>query len=1059
MTRLLIAEKPSVARDIARVLGVQRKHNGFLEGSGWLITWCIGHLVELMEPHEYFPEWKRWSLQSLPMLPDQFKLRPVKQTEDQFRTVERLLMRADVDTVVNACDAGREGELIFRYVYTLAGCRKPIQRLWISSMTDQAIEEGIRQLRDAREYDRLFAAARCRSEADWLVGLNATRAITVRSRSSGPGGRESTLFSVGRVQTPTLAMLVDREKEIRNFVPKHYWQLVATFQNEKGTWTGRWFKLHKEGHETITLDRFDAEAEAQAVRAKVLGRTGRITELEQKRTKEPPPMLFDLTRLQRTANKRYGFSAARTLELAQALYERHKLLTYPRTDSTHLSTDMVKGLPGVVGALKVGPYLPFAEHLLALEKLPISKRFVDDKKVSDHHAIIPTPHRPRLEALLDDERKLYDLVVRRFLGIFFPDAIFDRTRVVTTVEAETFVTRGKVQVDPGWREVAGFKEDESKKRAKQREKDDEDNPDDDDDDQGVLPPLKKNDPAEAHEVELLTRQTQPPPRYTEASLLAAMETAGKRIEAEELQQAMKDSGLGTPATRASIIETLLHREYIYRKGKTLIPSEKGMLLIAAIPVESLRSPQLTGEWEARMARMARGEYEHSTFMQEVVAYVREVIGRIKSAPPIDLSALKLGNHAPDTQESGDEQDTDRAGETSERQAPSASKSALANKTGKKTQTRERQKATASAATASSARDAMSAKASRTPKSAADDGNSQDENTLDAGRCPRCQQPVEERPDAWSCSQGPRCGFRLKKEVAGKTLSSHMVKQLLEKGRTRVLKGFVSPRSGVKFSAALLLKPDGGIGFEFQERPGDSASHPSGPSEGSGRKSNSANGNTPEPAPARATAKRPTPSSAGHHPPDEERMSAGMAPSSQTTRPATYDRSQSAEPIRLAPATVLSGELAQAASASKASEPELALVDTSKKAPPRSSNTGTRALSPAAPVESSGEHPIEQITSPMGIQLGTCPLCRVGQVITGKKAWGCARWREGCSFMIPFTLYGRELTEGEARRLLAQGRLGPLRGLRDQDHHLLDGTIILQLDRSAGRAQLILEERS
>lgn len=1053
MTRLLIAEKPSVARDIARVLGVQRKHNGFLEGSGWLITWCIGHLVELMEPHEYFPEWKRWSLQSLPMLPDRFKLRPVKQTEDQFRTVERLLMRADVDTVVNACDAGREGELIFRYVYTLAGCRKPIQRLWISSMTDQAIEEGIRQLRDAREYDRLFAAARCRSEADWLVGLNATRAITVRSRSSGSGGRESTLFSVGRVQTPTLAMLVDREKEIRNFVPKDYWQLVATFQNDKGSWTGRWFKLQKEGHETITLDRFDAEAEAQAVRTKVLGRTGRITELEQKRTKEPPPLLFDLTRLQRTANKRYGFSAARTLELAQALYERHKLLTYPRTDSTHLSTDMVKGLPGVIGALKVGPYLPFAEHLLALEKLPISKRFVDDKKVSDHHAIIPTPHRPRLEALLDDERKLYDLVVRRFLGIFFPDAVFDRTRVVTTVEAETFVTRGKVQVDPGWREVAGFKEDEPKKKAKQREKDDEDNPDDDDEDQGALPPLKKNDPAEAQEVELLTRQTQPPPRYTEASLLAAMETAGKRIEAEELQQAMKDTGLGTPATRASIIETLLHREYIYRKGKTLIPSEKGMLLIAAIPVESLRSPQLTGEWEARMARMARGEYEQSTFMQEVVAYVREVIGRIKSAPPIDLSALKLGSHAPGAQESGDEPDTDAGGETSDQQARSANKSALANKTGKKPQTRERQKATASAATP-----AMPAKTARPSKSATDEGSSQEENTLDAGRCPRCQQPVEERPDAWSCSQGPRCGFRLKKEVAGKTLSANMVKQLLEKGRTRVLKGFVSPRSGVKFSAALLLKPEGGIGFEFQERPGDTASHPSGTGEGSGRTSTPANGSTAEPAPTRATAKKPARSSAGHHPPDEERMLPGMSPSAQMSRAVTSERSLSSEFARPAPATAPREELSQAARPSKTNKPEMASVETSKPAPPHSSNTGSRALSPSAPLELSGEHPIEQITSPMGIQLGTCPLCRVGQVITGKKAWGCARWREGCSFMIPFTLYGRELTEGEARRLLAQGRLGPLRGLRDQDHHLLDGTIVLQLDRSAGRAQLILEER-
>lgn len=1033
--RLLIAEKPSVARDIARVLGVSRKHDGYLEGSGYVISWCVGHLVELIEPHEYNPDWKRWALGSLPMIPETFRLRPVKQTEDQFRVVARLLKRSDVQEVINACDAGREGELIFRYLYSLSGSQQPILRLWISSMTDQAIQEGMAKLRPAREFERLYAAARSRSEADWLVGLNATRAITVRSRQGQPYSKDAPLYSVGRVQTPTLALLVDRELEIRNFVSKDYWQLTATFSNPKGTWIGKWFRPAKNPLEPTTVDRFDTEAEARAIQSLVQDKTGQVIDVEQKRTKEPPPMLFDLTRLQRTANKRYGFSAARTLEVAQALYERHKLLTYPRTDSTHLGNDMVPGLKGTISALKVGPYATFSDRLLALPKLPISKRFVDDAKVSDHHAIIPTPNRPRLESLNEDERKIYDLVVRRFLGIFFPDAIFDKTKVITEVEQQTFVTRGKVMIDAGWREVAGFKDDEPAKKKQKEKEEGDDREEEEEEDQGALPPLKAKDPAHVDDVNLQTKQTQPPPRFNEASLLAAMEGAGKLIEEEELQQAMKDTGLGTPATRASIIETLLSRQYIFRKGKALIPTEKGIALISAIPVESLRSPQLTGEWEARLARMARGDYPADRFMHEVAEYVRDVVDRIKRARPIQLTVAmaappEIGAHGDDA-DTGSSEGGAKGGKRSSSDASGKGSGKTGGKKGSDKGTgKGLEKGADSKGLTAGASGAAPEKSSRKKKEA--EKPPLPEGAI--GHCPRCQGPVEQKSEAFECTANGRgCGYRMKLEIAGKKLSAAVVGRLLEKGRSNVIKGFVSPKSGVKFDAVLTLRPDGGIGFEFQSE----KSSPSEPvSSKKGTVATAHRGTSPaEPEQAPPLPRSPQlPASQMDTVQSERRHEVG----SQSTP-------QNAGPVPQEGQTLsLFGSPARRPAQTEPSRPPAAA--SLEEVP------GTRqtAEPPTAP-----EHPIEQIQSPAGVQLGQCPLCQKGVVITGKKAWGCSRWKEGCGFLVPFQAFGRSLTEGEARRLIQTGHLGPLKGL-ELDGQVVNGTLRLKLEREQKRSRLAVD---
>ncbi len=607
--RLIITEKPSMGRDVAAALGASRRGEGFIEGASDIVTWCVGHLVELDEPDAYDARFKSWRSEHLPIIPQEFSYHPAARTLDQFKIIKTLLNRKDVTSIVNAADAGREGELIFDLVYTLAGCSKPVERLWVSSLTRDAIIEGFANLKPAADYHGLRDSARARQQADWLVGLNATRAQTLRARTAGRDG----VYSLGRVQTPTLALIVERDREIKEFVPRDYYEVHADFQTTAGGYRGVW--TNKDGN------RFDKKEDAEIIRVKVENKSGKVTQVERKAIKERPPLLYDLTALQRAANARFSFSAAQTLELAQSLYEK-KFLTYPRTSSRHLSSDVAKEIKSHVEAASIGAYTAFVAKILESGKLKLTSRHVDDKKVTDHHAIIPTKQRIQSGGLSVEEKRIYDLVARRFLAAFYPDAELEHTTITTIVEAEKFITRGSVVIKAGWREV-----DPPSKTAnvEKIEKQDEETIDQE------LPRVAKDDATETVNVETIAKQTKAPPRYSEASLLGAMETAGKKVEDEELRLAMKDAGLGTPATRASVIEILLKREFITRDKKSLTATAKGIALIEMLPSQILKSAELTGQWEQKLARMARGEYAHLTFINEVKAMTTELVKQIKNS--------------------------------------------------------------------------------------------------------------------------------------------------------------------------------------------------------------------------------------------------------------------------------------------------------------------------------------------------------------------------------------------------------------------------------------------
>jgi DNA topoisomerase-3 len=599
---LVIAEKPSVGQDLARVLaGPFQKHEGYLEGPDHVITWAVGHLVQLAEPDEYDPKYKKWKMADLPIVPDRFKLVVRdERSKKQMAVVTKQLRRADVDRVVNACDAGREGELIFAYLYEKAGAKKPVQRLWLSSMTERAIREAFSRLRPAEELAELEAAARSRSEADWIVGMNATRAATIRLRSSFDGA-----VSLGRVQTPTLAILARREEEIRAFEPEPYWLVDATFAaSGERVYDGRY---HAGANPRVkTAD------EAAAIVEAVRGRRGTITKLEKTRRKERVPLLYDLTSLQRDANTRFGFSARRTLAAAQRLYEDHKALTYPRTNSRFLSSDMIGELKPIAGLVGKAPeYAKAAEYVQSLDMLPLG-RVVNNEKVTDHHAIIPTRSQHRLDKMNSDDRRVYDLVARRFLAAFHPDAEFENTRVETTVAEHVFRTRGKVLLVPGWRGVYGELADaEASESDEGRDQ--------------QLPKLERGEDVDTREIESLERVTKPPRRYTDASLLGAMETAGNLVDEEEAREAMKDSGIGTPATRAAIIERLIDVGYVEREGRSLVVTEKGLGVVRLLGEHPLTSPQLTGDWEQRLTKIETGQEARERFMHDIAAFAGSTV--------------------------------------------------------------------------------------------------------------------------------------------------------------------------------------------------------------------------------------------------------------------------------------------------------------------------------------------------------------------------------------------------------------------------------------------------
>jgi DNA topoisomerase-3 len=835
--KLVVAEKPSVGRDLSRILGAHTPGDGSMSGNGWVVTWCIGHLVELEEPAAYDGRWKAWRLETLPMLPSEFKLRPAKHATKQLRRVLELLRDRRFEVVVNACDAGREGELIFRYVCQLAGRTAPVQRLWISSLTDEAIRNGFSSLRPGARMDSLADAARSRSEADWLVGMNATRAVTTRHRS----GDNATLYSVGRVQTPTLAMLVQREEEIRKFVPRDYFEVRGNFARTTGERFAATWHLGR-------VSRFSDEKAADVVIDRCRANSAQVEKVIAKKINEPPPQLFDLTSLQRTANRRFGFSAQRTLAIAQALYEQHKLLTYPRTDSRHLSSDVAKELPKLFASLeKIDDYAPFARQLVA-QPPRVNRRTVDDARVSDHHAIIPTGRAPR-QGLESDERKIFDLVARRFLGAFFPDAEFAQTQVIVRVGApsvrdgaslnnlpsenpreaedptmlasappppDRFFARGRVRTVAGWQAVAGI--------------DGNERPDGNGEKLAPLPALNEGEALDG-KFERVAKRTQPPHRHSDATLLAAMESAGRAVEDEALRAAMKDCGLGTPATRAAIIETLLQRGYVARQKKLLVPTETGMALIAALPTGSLASPELTGDWEARLARIARGEESRARFMADIARYVTETVDAIRKMPAMATPAT--------------------AGEP-------------------------------------------------------------------VARCPRCGAAVRERARDYRCSNDA-CPVTVGKRIAGREISRALAGVLLGKGRTQVLRGFRG-KSGKKFAAALVMDENGEARFDFD------------------------------------------------------------------------DRERPAKPKKIR-----------------------------EKKPPR-------AVISVAELK--------------------CPRCRIGTLVTGRRGWGCGRWREGCGFVVWFEIAGRKLSEAQLRDLVVRGKTRTARFFPDGPDGAAEKTGRLILDAAA-----------
>lgn len=599
---LIIAEKPSVGRDIARVLRVSERQEGYLRGSEYCITWAIGHLVSLSDPEEIDPRFKRWRKEDLPLLPDHIPLKVLPKTKKQFSIVRGLMNHADCEKIICATDAGREGELIFRYIYLKSGCAKPFARLWISSMTDAAIREGFARIKPGESYDLLYESARCRSEADWLVGMNASRAYTLRYGA---------LLSIGRVQTPTLALLVRRHHEIESFESRDYWTLTGDFSDYTGLW------INEETREK----RVFTEEDAKRIASNVRGKPATIESVQREVKREFPPYLYDLTSLQRDANRLLSMTAKKTLEVAQKLYEERKLLTYPRTDSRHLPRDMAaKTRAAIVGLPE--DYEKLRSPLLVNSALPMTSRIFDDAKVTDHHAILPTEKRANLSSLPEEERMLYDLVVRRLLAAFYPEYRYSAVRVLTRSEGEAFESLGREVQEVGWKAVYEGMDTPASKRRKRKT---------DAEDAQTLPQLSEGETRTVQKVTIKAEKTKPPSPHTDASLLSAMERAGRELEDEALRESMKNNGLGTPATRAAVIERLLHVGYAQRRGRSIVATDKGVRLIAVVP-EAIASPETTGRWEKALSDIVTGDMVPDRFIAGIRRLSASLVDSVALAP-------------------------------------------------------------------------------------------------------------------------------------------------------------------------------------------------------------------------------------------------------------------------------------------------------------------------------------------------------------------------------------------------------------------------------------------
>ena len=811
--KLIIAEKPSVANDIARVLGGFTRHGDYYESRDYVLSSAIGHLLEIVPPEGVEVKRGKWSFANLPVIPPHFDLQPIERTEKRLRLLVKLLARKDVTGVINACDAGREGELIFRYIIRHARNKKPIERLWLQSMTQAAIRDGFEQLRKDRELRPLADAAVCRSESDWLVGINGTRAMT--AFNSKEGGFYKT--TVGRVQTPTLAILVEREDRIRSFKPRGYWEIHATFAAAQGEYAGRWFdeNFQKAKEDTEARpERVWEEKRAAAIRASCLGRPGVATE-EAKPASQLSPLLYDLTSLQREANGRFGFSAKTTLALAQALYERHKVLTYPRTDARALPEDYLGTVKKTLDAFAEQKASGYARHAaLVLKKgwVKPNQRIFDNQKISDHFAIIPTIQRPR--HLSEAEAKLYDLVVKRFLAVFFPAAEYLVTTRITRVAGEAFKTEGRVMTEAGWLEVYG-RETESGESAS-------------------LVPIENGEKVHTREVEVRATQTKPPARFTEATLLSAMEGAGKLVEDEELREAMSEKGLGTPATRAQIIEGLIYEDYVHRNGRELQPTPKASSLLFALRhfgINELSSPELTGNWEFKLKQMEHGNLPRSEFMDHIVDLTREMVSRIKRGKIPDTAFRTLNTPCPKC--GGKVQENYRKFKcqkcdfsiwkvvSSREFAPEEIETLIVKRSvGPLTGFRSRAGKPFAAMVRLSPE--FRAEFDFGPQAGADGTTEAVDfsGRTPLGLCPKCGGRVFEQPVAYTCenSVGParRCDFRSGRVILQRPIEPEQIQKLLATGRTDLLHRFIS-RKGRPFSAFLVRGADGKVGFEFAPR--------------------------------------------------------------------------------------------------------------------------------------------------------------------------------------------------------------------------------------------------
>lgn len=807
--QLIIAEKPSVAQDIARALGGFAKQGEYFESDDYVLSSAIGHLLELTVPEEYEVKRGKWSFAHLPVIPPHFTLNPIEKTEDRLKLLARLIKRKDVGGLINACDAGREGELIFRYLVQHAKTDKPIRRLWLQSMTQSAIRQGFAQLRSDKEMRPLADAARCRSEADWLIGINGTRAMT--AFNSQEGGFHKT--PVGRVQTPTLAILVEREERIRAFRPRDYWEVEAEFAAVAGTYRGRWFdeKFAKSDDEHAKAERLWDVKKAEALRKKCLGKHGTVEE-ESKPTTQLSPLLFDLTSLQREANGRFGFSAKTTLALAQALYERHKVLTYPRTDSRYLPEDYIGTVKETLKSFSGTPYAAFAGQILKGGWAHPNKRIFNNAKVSDHFAIIPTGAAPK--HLSEAEQKLYDLVTRRFLAIYFPAAEYNVTTRITRVEGEAFKSEGKVLVTPGWLAVYG----------KEAQGEDE---------TPSLVPIKPKERVWANDVEVKANQTKPPARFTEATLLTAMEGAGKLVDEEELREAMSARGLGTPATRAATIEGLIQEEYVHRNGRELQPTAKAFSLMVALStlgIDELHSPELTGHWEHKLKQMEQGALERDEFMDHIVEQTREMVDRIKHGeiPEEVFSTLttpcpKCGGVIQENYKKFQCKKCDYAlwkVVAGRQYEPEEVDELLAKGVVGPLQGFRSKMGRPFAAM-------IRLNADRQPEFDFGQGSEGEAETVDfsgqepLGKCPKCGGTVFEHGMAYVCEKtvgaAKTCDFRSGKIILQQPVEREQMIKLLKAGRTDLLKGFISNKTRRKFSAYLVRGSDGKVGFEFEPR--------------------------------------------------------------------------------------------------------------------------------------------------------------------------------------------------------------------------------------------------